>query len=196
MKRSLLLACAAVLLCAGVCNVDPMRDQPKYEAYEENPFFEDHRAMRPWVVGAVAREEALVSPEVATGMVGADAGPVAEVPIPLTRADLERGREKYEIFCAACHGVLGDGNSVPAGKMSLRPPPSLHTDTLRARPAGHFYAVIARGFGMMPNYARQLPIAERWRVVAYLQALQQSQHVPLKQAPPDVREELKKKEAP
>ena len=91
------------------------------------------------------------------------------VPIPVDRLLLEHGRERFEILCAACHGITGDSESVVAGNMDLRKPPSLHEDRIRAFPAGRLYRVIRVGYGLMPSYAAQLSVDERWGVVAYVQ---------------------------
>lgn len=190
MIRWLLIPCALVLLpgCAGCSNglLDPMKKQHKYAAYREGPFFEDGRAMRPLVEGTVPRERKRGAPAVITGRV--DAEEVRRIPLPVSRAFVLRGRHAFENTCAACHGLLGDGDSVVARKMALRPPPSLIE--LRDRPAGHFYTVMTEGYGLMPSYAEVLPVEERWAVVAYVRALQRSQHARLEDAPDDVRQKL------
>jgi mono/diheme cytochrome c family protein len=115
---------------------------------------------------------------------------VTEVPLPLTRALLDVGHRRFDIYCATCHGLLGDGRSPVAANMSLRLPPDLHDRAAMA--VGHYYQVIANGFGLMPGYAAELSVEERWAVIAYLRALQLSQRAPLSMAPPPERERLSK----
>jgi mono/diheme cytochrome c family protein len=144
--------------------------------------------MRTPPAGTVAYRSAL-DPVVATGL-GPDGRPVATVPLPLTAATLARGRSRFEIICAACHGVLGDGESQVALNMSLRRPPSLHA--YRDVPDGHVFRVITHGFGLMPSYAPALSVEDRWAVVAYVRALQLSQYAKVEQLPPAAREALEK----
>jgi mono/diheme cytochrome c family protein len=113
---------------------------------------------------------------------------VTTIPVPMTRKLLDVGRKRYDITCGTCHGMLGDGDSIVARQMSLRPPPSLHRYT--DRPAGYLYEVIAKGFGMMASYAAELTIEERWAIVAYVRALQLSQGTPAVELPADVRQRL------
>jgi mono/diheme cytochrome c family protein len=109
-------------------------------------------------------------------------------PFPLTRAALERGRVLFETHCAPCHGETGDGDSVVATKMELRKPRSLQEDVVRAYPAGRIYEVLRLGYGLMPSYAAQIvDPAERWDVVAYVQALQTSQHADARRLPADLK---------
>jgi mono/diheme cytochrome c family protein len=115
------------------------------------------------------------------------------MPIDATGELLALGRRKFDVHCAVCHGILGDGESQVAINMSLRRPPSLHA--YRDVADGYLYQVISGGFGLMPSYAAQLDVHERWAVVAYVRALQLSQAASLDQAPPEVRESLRK-EAP
>jgi mono/diheme cytochrome c family protein len=136
--------------------------------------------------GTVPRERIVQNPALTQGRVGDN--DVTEIPLPLTRAVLDLGHRKFDIYCATCHGLLGDGRSPVAANMSLRPPPNLIDRTGMA--VGHFYQVVANGFGLMPGYAAELSVPERWAVVAYLRALQLSQRAPLAFAPPDQRAKL------
>jgi mono/diheme cytochrome c family protein len=113
---------------------------------------------------------------------------VKTIPLPLTRKLLETGRKRFDITCGTCHGPLGDGESIVARQMSLRPPPSLfkYID----RPSGYFYEVITKGFGMMASYAAELTVEERWAIVAYIRALQLSQTTPAAELPPEARREI------
>ena len=194
MTRLVPIAIALLLLGAAGCSdrgFEQMGVQQKNLPYTESSWFEDGRSMRMPPDGTVPRERELGSREFMTGR---DAGGdyVATIPVPLTRAMLEHGRLEFDRTCAACHGVLGDGDSAVAKNMALvRPPPLL------ARPErrdGFFYAVIGEGHGLMPSYAGQLEPTERWEVVAYLRALMRSQDAPLDDAPPDARGRLQQEE--
>lgn len=189
MRRALFFASAFALAGCGDCSgtLQRMWHQPgKYTAYEENPFFEDKRSMRPLVEGTVSREK------LAALKVPAGRGPNGEyhksIPIPLTPELVAKGRKRFDIICATCHGPLGDGKSLVAQNMSLRPPPSLHD--YADRPVGRIYDVITHGFGLMPRYDIEIPPEERWAVVAYVRALQLSQRAPLSSAPPAVQQKL------
>jgi len=165
-----------------------MQRQQKYEAYQESDFHPDGIAMRHPPAGTVPYRS-VVEPAVATG-IGPDGKPVKEAPLAVSAAMLQRGRAKFDVYCAVCHGVLGDGESQVALNMSLRKPPSLHA--YLDVPDGHLYRVVTEGFGLMPSYATQLSVEDRWAVVAYVRALQLSQHASVDQVPPEARERLQK----
>ena len=112
-----------------------------------------------------------------------------EFPFAVTREVLDRGRDRFSIYCVPCHGPAGDGDGIVVQR-GFNPPPSYHTDRLRAAPAGHFFDVITNGFGAMPSYASQVPVDDRWAIVAYIRALQLSQSAPIADLPPDGRAEL------
>jgi mono/diheme cytochrome c family protein len=178
-----LVALAALTACP---RLDPMQRQAKYKAYQSSEFYDDGLAMRAPPAGTVPFH-AITDPAVLDGR-GADGKPVATSPVPVDAALLARGRQRFDIDCAACHGTLGDGRSQVAMNMSLRRPPSLHL--YRDRPDGYIYQVISEGFGLMPSYAQQLSVQDRWAVVAYVRALQLSQHAPLDALPPEDRERV------
>ena len=180
-----LLALAALTACP---RLDPMQRQQKYKAYQSSEFYDDGLAMRAPPVGTVPFH-ALVDPVVLSGR-GADGKPVATSPVSVDAALLARGRQRFDINCAVCHGTLGDGASQVALNMSLRRPPSLHL--YRDRPDGYIYQVISEGFGLMPSYAQQLSVQDRWAVVAYVRALQLSQHATVDSLPHEVRERVEK----
>jgi len=182
---------AILLLAAGCPRLDPMQRQQKVQAYEASTYHADGLGMRTPPAGTV-EYRSLLAPDLATGR-GPDGKPVARMPIDATGELLALGRRKFDIHCATCHGILGDGESQVAINMSLRRPPSLHA--YRDVADGYLYQVISGGFGLMPSYAPQLDVRERWAVVAYVRALQLSQAASLDQAPPEVRESLRK-EAP
>lgn len=119
-----------------------------------------------------------------------------DAPAPaVTRDLLELGRQRFDVICATCHGVAGDGESVVASKMSLRRPPSLMGARYRALSRQQLFVIVTEGYGLMPSYADVLPHQERWAVISYVQALQLSQHAQLAELPPEWRAELAK-EAP
>jgi len=173
----------AALALAGCPALDPMQRQAKYKAYQESPYYADGLAMRAPPAGTVAYGS-VGDAGLQTGA-GPDGTPLAVSPVTPTPQLLQLGRKRFDIHCALCHGVLGDGESQVALNMSLRRPPSLHA--YRDVPDGYVFQVISRGFGLMPSYAAELTPEERWAVVAYLRALQLSQHATLDQLPADLR---------
>ena len=189
--RSPLATLATALLLAGCDVLDPMLEQDKVRPYRPSDFYDDGIAMRAPPAGTVA-VGAILAPEIRTGL-GPDGTPLQRIPLALTPELLQAGRKRFEIICAACHGFVGDGKSLVARNMSLRPPPSLHD--YAARTDGYLYQVVSKGFGLMPAYAAELTVEERWAVVAYVRALQLSQRARLDQAPPEVRARLQR-EAP
>jgi mono/diheme cytochrome c family protein len=193
--RAALCAALCALSCSrSVTLVEPelslerMLDQPRLDPFEESHLFADGRAMRTPPAGTVPRERVLGPAALIEGKEGGRY--VDRIPVPVTRALLEHGRERFETFCAACHGVLGDGRSPVAEAMTLRRPPSLHEPRLRAAPSGELFAVASHGYGLMPSYAPYLPVASRWAVVAYVRALQLSQAAPVASLPDDLRRAL------
>ena len=178
--------------CGSTATIDPLERQPKYKAFSPNPFFEDGRAMRTPPLGAVPRERIVQQPGLTTGK-DKNGEDLLTNPLPITPEVMKQGRKNFEIRCAVCHGLAGDGVSPVATQMSLRPPPAiLRGPHLKA---GHVFQVITYGYGVMPSYDYQLTVPERWAVIAYLTALQRSQNATLADAPPDVRAQLMK-EAP
>jgi mono/diheme cytochrome c family protein len=147
-----------------------MEEQAKYEYYEKSEFWADGKAMRTPPEGTVPRERPVGNPGLTTGRV--NGALVTSIPLELNRQVLEDGQKHYNIVCAQCHGRLGDGNSVVAENMALRLPPSLQQ--LANKPDGHFFAAITEGYGVMPSFAGELNIQERWAVVAYVRALQRA----------------------
>ncbi|HLK89295.1 MAG TPA: cytochrome c [Polyangia bacterium] len=180
--------------------LDPMADrQQKSIRYKESHFYADGLSMRAAPEGTVPRERITLNPRLTTGR-EAD-GPVqpnmeaipnyvATVPIPLSRKLLDLGRKRFDITCATCHGPLADGKSIVGTQMALRPPPSLVTPNYVAKPAGYFFEVATKGFGLMASYAAELTVEERWAVVAYLRALQLSQTTSVAALPADIRQQL------
>jgi hypothetical protein len=171
--------------------------QPKANRYRESKFYENGLTMQAPPAGTVPRERITLNARLTTGRevdgpIQSNGEPmpmyVTTIPMPVTRKLLDVGRKRYDITCATCHGTLGDGDSIVARNMALRPPPSLHRYT--NRPAGYIYEVATKGFGMMASYAAELTVEERWAVVAYIRALQLSQSAPAAGLPADVRAKL------
>lgn len=168
------------------CRQD-MHDQPKYIPFRESTFFGDARSARAPVAGTVARGQLHDDPLLDTGQV--DKADATVFPFPVDERLLARGRERYDIFCAPCHGRtgIGDGMIVRRG---YRRPPSIHDERLRNVAVGHFIDVMANGFGAMPDYSDQVGARDRWAIAAYIRALQLSQHATLADVPAPERGRL------
>jgi mono/diheme cytochrome c family protein len=177
------------LVIAG-CDIDfeRMLDQPKAEPYEASRFFDDGQSMRHPPSGTVPVTRVTGPRELVTGRTAAGEY-VGTVPVALDAALLDRGEDRFRIFCRTCHGALGDGVSAVAENMKLRRPPSLHEPRLQSFPPGRMFRVISEGYGLMPSYAESLSLQDRWAVVAFVRALQLSQDVPLAELPRPLREE-------
>jgi mono/diheme cytochrome c family protein len=182
-------AVAVALAATAGCewDIERMIDQPRYDVYDPCEVCPGGTIMQAPPPGTVPRTRVIGPPELVRGVNGD--GFAEAIPIPVDRELLARGRGRYDIFCAACHGRLGDGRTIVAENMPLAPPPSLLLPRIRELPPGRVYAAIAEGYGLMPSYAAQLDIADRWAVVAYLSALQLSQRVELEELPARIREE-------
>jgi len=181
------IAAAALLLAFTACRQD-MHDQPRYEPLERSAFFPDQRSARPLVAGTVAQGDLREDDHLYTGKIN---GALATAfPFQIARPDLERGRERYNIFCAPCHGRLGDGRGIVVQR-GFKQPPSFHDPRLRAAPTGHFFDVITRGYGAMADYAFRVPVRDRWLIAAYLRALQFSQNASLADVEAARRQELR-----
>jgi mono/diheme cytochrome c family protein len=176
MRPLALLALALGAACDPVPDLDleRMKDQPSLRPYEATHLFPNGRAMQAPVEGTVAREAPPADAPETTGL-DAEGRPLARMPIALSRAMLIRGRSRYDIFCAACHGLRGDGHTTIRQNFDLRRPPSLLDERVRARPPGDVYRIVSGGWGLMPSYGQELTVEDRWAVVAYLRALQRSQ---------------------
>lgn len=187
-RRSMLRIWPALLVGLGgaACRQD-MHDQPKGEPMEASAFFADGRVVRPLVEGVVARGELELDPHLSTGKVGGKH--VETFPFAIDAAALERGRERYGIFCAPCHDAagLGEGMIVQRG---MKRPPSLHIERLRSAPVGYYFDVISNGFGAMYDYADRIRVEDRWKIIAYVRALQLSQNATLDDVAPDERARL------
>ena len=184
-------ALAAVIglsaLSLAACRRD-MQDQPKYKNLRGSAFFDDKRSARPVVEDTVARGFLHADQRFLTGK-GIDGQPIATLPMPLTRELLDRGKQRYGIFCTPCHGLTGNGLGVIVQR-GLRQPPSFHIDRLRESPVGYFYDVETHGFGAMMDYAAQIPPSDRWAIAAYIRALQLSQRTTIADVPAAARPAL------
>jgi mono/diheme cytochrome c family protein len=159
----------ALLLLAG-CRED-MHNQPKFIPLRENAFYPDGRSSRPVLEGTIARGQLEDDSLLYTGKI--NDVEVDQFPFPITAQDLARGRERFNIYCSPCHSRLGDGNGMIVQR-GFKHPPSYFEARLLKAPVGHFFHVMTNGWGAMPEYAAQIPVADRWRIAAYLRALQLS----------------------
>ncbi len=191
------LLLAAFCLSAVGCRYD-MQDQPRYKAFKKSDFFSDKKAMRELPEGTVARgklhedkafyagkkENSGGSPT-ATAATATDASgntvvtsfpdAIEEFPVPITKELINRGEERYRVFCIVCHGPVGNGDGMIV-RRGFSKPPSYNDDRLRNAPVGHFFDVITNGWGKMNSYASQVPAADRWAIVSYIRTLQISQN--------------------
>jgi len=170
----------ALLTLLSACRID-MHVQPRVNPLARSDFFPDQRGARPLVEGTVARGQLREDTYFYTGKNGNNPGDY--MPFPVTKEVLERGRERYNIFCAPCHSRIGDGNGfIPSRGFALKPP-TFHKPRWQKAPLGEFYDVITHGSGIMPDYASQIPPQDRWNIVAYIRALQLSQNATMADVP-------------
>lgn len=180
MKRWIKGSLLALLVSCGY----DMSEQPKLKTYEESSMFEDRSSARVPPANTVARGHLETDEAVYKGT--AQGRPIDRIPLPITDGLLERGQHRYVIYCSPCHGILGDGR----GSVVLRgfpSPPSFHATKLRNAVDGHYFDVITNGFGAMYDYRSQLIAQDRWAVIAYVRALQLSQHTRLLDLPASER---------
>jgi mono/diheme cytochrome c family protein len=176
----------AALLAGSACRQD-MHDQPKYVPLRQSSFFGDERSARPIVPGTVARGQRHEDRLLYTGKVnGADA---TMFPFAVDARVMARGQERFNIYCSPCHGQTGQGDGMVV-RRGFRRPPSFHQDRLRNAPVGHIFDAITNGFGAMPDYAAQIRAEDRWAIIAYVRALQLSEHATLADVPADRRSGL------
>ncbi|HET9995315.1 MAG TPA: cytochrome c [Candidatus Acidoferrum sp.] len=178
-------ACAALcLVLAAGCQYlrQDMADQPKNKPLSPSDFFADGRSERPLVENTVARgslaNDELFVPKESNNF-----------PLPVNLELLERGEERYKIFCSPCHGLQGDGNGMIAMR-GMKHPPSYHQDRLRQAPNGYFYDNITNGFGAMYGYSAQIPPRDRWAIIAYIRALQLSRNAKVADLPAALRSQF------
>jgi len=183
----LLAALGLLVTCAG-CRLD-MHVQPRYNPYDPSDFFGDGLSARLPVPGTVPRGELTLGPQelLYTGKVNGQ--PSDAFPYAVTQEIVDRGRERYNVFCSPCHGFAGDGDGMIVER-GFRHPPSLHEDRMRTAPAGHYFDVITNGFGVMFPYGYRVPPPDRWAIIAYIRALQLSRQVPIADVPDAERAKL------
>ena len=169
------------------CKRDDMADQPKYNPLEESQFFADGKSARPLVPGTVPRNRDL--PSVARYEAQASNQEMTAFPIEIGLNELKRGQERYNIYCAPCHGFSGDGDGMIVQR-GFTKPPSMHLDRLRNAPPGHFFNVMTNGYGAMYSYAERVSVEDRWKITAYIRALQFSRPSNLNDLPPEDRARL------
>jgi mono/diheme cytochrome c family protein len=179
------LSLAALSLLAAGCSRLDMQDQPKYRPQRPSEFFADGRSERQPVEGTVARgalEEDTAFYE------GKDAAgrDIADFPIAVDKTVILRGQQRYDVYCAPCHGRIGNGLGMIV-RRGFKQPPSYHIERLRDAPVGHFYDVISNGYGAMLNYASQVQPRDRWAIVAYIRALQYSENANINDLPAEAR---------
>lgn len=177
-SQSVGLAMALLLVAAAGCRRD-MQDQPRFKPLHASRFFADSRSARPIPAGTIARDELN---DLDTFHTGLENGVfTTRFPVPVTKALLVRGEQRYNIFCTPCHGFLGDGNGMVA-KRGFKWPANLHTDRLRNAPPGYLFQVISNGYGAMPAYRHQIPPDDRWAILSYVRALELSRNATLADA--------------
>lgn len=184
-SRIAITAGFAAFLLAG-CRLD-MHVQPKYLPEKPTNFFGDGRSERPQVPGTVARGQLHTDELLYSGTIKGE--PANVFPFPITASDLARGQQRYNIYCSPCHGYDGSGRGMIVLR-GFQQPPSYHIDRLRNAPVGHFFDVMTNGLGNMYSYASRVSPADRWRIAAYIRALQLSEHATINDVPPDQRASL------
>ncbi len=185
-SRRRALALLVCLIMFGACRQD-MHNQPKYIPLRDSEFFKDGSSARPLVEDTVARGTLQEDAAFYTGK--ENGAVVATLPLPLTQEVLDRGEQRFNIYCAPCHDRTGGGNGMIV-RRGYRQPPSYHVDRLRQVPIGHFFDVMTNGFGAMPDYRAQISPRDRWAIAAYIRALQLSQHATESDVPAEDRPKL------
>ena len=194
-KKLIFAFCLFTFALATACRYD-MQDQPRFKVYRANPFFTDNRASRDLPEGTVARGMLRENKALYTGkkevintsapvqtvidasgntLVASFPNDVEEFPVPVTKELIDRGEQRYKVFCIVCHGPVGNGDGMIV-RRGFSKPPTYHDDRLRNAPVGHFFDVMTNGWGKMNSYASQVPVADRWAIVAYIRTLQISQN--------------------
>jgi len=181
-----ILILSAVLL-SGCSRLD-MQDQPKYKPQRGSDFFADARSGRPEVEGTIARGSLDEDTAYYDGK-DAKGEDVDVFPIAVDKAFIERGHQRFDVYCSPCHGRIGNGLGMIV-RRGFKQPPSYHIDRLRNAPVGHIYDVITNGYGAMLNYAAQVQVRDRWAIVAYIRALQYSQNANVNDLPADARAKI------
>ncbi len=182
-------ACLLALFCAG-CRYD-MQNQPKFVPLQRTWFYPDGRAARPIPEGTIAVDEVGENPALTTGSV--NGAFVTVIPVPVSQALLNRGQERFDIYCAPCHSRSGDGDGMIA-RRGFKHPANLNGDRVKNAPPGYLYSVIVNGYGAMADYSYQIrSVRDRWAIVAYIRALELSRSTTLNDVPPAERSKLEAK---
>lgn len=179
-KRLFISTGALAFITLTACRQD-MQNEPRYKPLAGSEFFADGRSARPMVEGTVARGHLRIDEARYTGKI--DGEDIDQFPIPIAKEDIERGQARFNIYCTPCHGRLGDGNGMVVLR-GFRQPPSYYSDRLVHAPVGHFFDVITNGFGAMVSYASRVQTDDRWRIIAYIRALQLSESASQADVPP------------
>jgi hypothetical protein len=187
-KLGVMAVLLPVLAGSAGCFRLHMYDQPRYAPLQKSSLFADGGSSRPLVAGTVPRGYLNQDKHFYTGMEG-DSVFTAVFPFAITRAVLERGQERFNIFCSPCHDRLATGRGMVV-RRGYKQPESMHIDRLRQQPVGYFFDVMTNGFATMPSYAAQIPPADRWAIAAYIRALQLSQNLSAADLPADLRVEM------
>ena len=186
-RKGAVSAIALAIFALAGCRQD-MQDQPKFIPLRPSNFFDDGRSERPLIEGTVARGHLNDDAVLYTGM-GPDGKPVDAFPFPVTKEAMERGQQRYDVYCAPCHDRTGHGDGMIV-RRGYKQPPSYYSDQVRQLANGFIFDVITRGFGAMPDYAAQIPPRDRWAIVAYVRALEASETATLNDVPPGERAKL------
>ena len=194
-KKFIFAFCLLPFALSMACRYD-MQDQPRFKVYRANPFFTDNRASRDLPEGTVARGMLRENKALYTGkkenqnpaaqvqtvtdpsgntLVASFPNDIEEFPVPVTKELIDRGEQRYKVFCIVCHGPVGSGDGMIV-RRGFSKPPTYHDDRLRNAPVGHFFDVMTNGWGKMNSYASQIPVADRWAIVSYIRTLQISQN--------------------
>ena len=187
MRNSIFIAACSLSLVALTACRDDMHNQPRYKPLAASVFFADGRSARPEVEGTIARGQLRIDEARYTGKIAGE--DIDQFPIPIAKADIERGQARFNIYCTPCHGRLGDGNGLVVMR-GFRQPPSYYSQRLINAPVGHYYDVISNGFGSMASYASRVTSDDRWRIIAYIRALQLSESAKLTDVPQEQRQNL------
>ncbi len=166
-----------------------MDNQPKYKAQSEGGFFEHGAAMRTPVPGTIARGQLRSDNTYYTGRL-ADSSFVEQAPVEVNMQLLQRGRERYDIYCSPCHSRVGDGRGIMVNRGYV-PPPTFHSERIRDMRDGQVYDIITNGVRSMPGYRYQVLPGDRWAIVKYLRVLQRSQNATINDVPVELRESVR-----
>lgn len=170
--RALVIGCLLSLFLLTSC-AGRMTDQQRYDPLEASTFYSDGKSARDLLPNTVARGQIITDTLLETGL--ANGAPSTTFPFRITQEVLLRGQERYNIYCSPCHGIDGYGDGMIVNR-GFTPPPSFHDDRLRNVPPGYIFQVISNGFGAMYSYGDRIPVDDRWAIIAYIRALQRSQH--------------------